>query len=545
MSKFNDYHLNENILKTLNEINFVNPTPIQELAIPQIVDGRDVIACAQTGTGKTAAFMLPILNFLSENPAKKWNGAQVLVLVPTRELAMQVADEAKRFSKHLPHIKTACVYGGVPYPLQKRMLSRGYDILVATPGRLMDHMERGRINLSQVKIFVLDEADRMLDMGFIEPIEHIASQIPTERQTLLFSATIDRKIIPFSKKLQNNPFEIKIEPDRTTKNNIDQQLYYVDDRKHKIQILEHLLQNLEINQSIIFTSTINQTGELADYLQEGGYSTEALHGDMNQRQRTRTINSLRKGNIQILIATDVAARGIDISTISHVINFDLPFQSEDFIHRIGRTGRAGAKGTAITFATYKEDKMIHRINELNGTPLKTFTIEGMEPRPFDKNAINQTRKRKRGRSGSGPRRLESGSPLQIKKPYREQARDQSWDQRREQPRDQRREQPRDQNWEQRREPKRDQNWDQKPSRQSPRFEGKPDYEKGNKGKPFYQAHKKEKSSQGNSGTAFFDPFTNDYGFQKKEKNGKNFPRKRSNASSTPFPRKKQWSKANA
>lgn len=399
VSKFISYDLNENILKTLNEINFTEPTPIQELAIPKICEGRDIIACAQTGTGKTAAFMLPILNYLIQNPAKKMGGAQVLVLVPTRELAMQVADEAKRFSKHLPHIKTACVYGGVPYPMQKRMLAKGYEILVATPGRLMDHMERGRINLSQVKILVLDEADRMLDMGFIEAIEHIATALPATRQTLLFSATIDKKILPFSKKLQTNPFEIKLESDHTVRDNIDQQLYYVDDRKHKLKVLDHLLGNMEMNQTIIFTSTINQTGELADYLQEGGYNTEALHGDMNQRQRTRTINRLRKGDIQILIATDVAARGIDISSITHVINFDLPFQSEDFIHRIGRTGRAGAKGTAITFATYREEKMVNRINELNGIPLKSFTIVGMEPKAVDRATIAAGQRRKRGRSG--------------------------------------------------------------------------------------------------------------------------------------------------
>lgn len=380
MSSFTQFNLDEKILKVLQEIGYQQPTPIQEQAIPKVLEGFDIIASAQTGTGKTAAFMLPILHLLSQPDYKGNGGPQILILVPTRELAMQVAEEAKKFSRHLSKIKTVCIYGGVPYPLQKKDLSSRYEILVATPGRLIDHMQQGRIDFSKIKLLVLDEADRMLDMGFLDAVEQISNAIPKSRQTLLFSATIDRKILPISKKLQNQPHEIVIERNLTTQNHIEQRLYYVDNVHHKLRLLDHLLENTDIQQSIIFTSTIRQANDLANYLYEKGYRSEALHGDMNQRQRSRTINKLRCGQIQLLIATDVAARGIDIASLSHVINFDLPFQSEDFIHRIGRTGRAGAKGIAITFSTHKEEQKLSKINKLMGKPIEQHTVEGMEPK---------------------------------------------------------------------------------------------------------------------------------------------------------------------
>jgi len=374
-------------MKAVDEMGYKVPTPIQAMAIPKILEGCDIFASAQTGTGKTAAFMLPIIHILSEQPETKEkkhaNKPSILILVPTRELAMQVAEEAKKYSKHLPHLKTVCIYGGVPYPIQRRALSSRYDILVATPGRLLDHMEQKRIDLSQIKLFVLDEADRMLDMGFIDDVEHIASTTPQERQTLLFSATLDRKMQRISQKLQKTPVEIRIEADRTAEKNIEQRLYYVDNISHKMRLLEHLIDTIEFNQTIIFTSTICQADEIANHLHEKGHQADSLHGDMNQRQRTRTIDRVRRGDIRILVATDVAARGIDISTLSHVINFDLPFQVENFIHRIGRTGRAGAKGTAISFATYREKNLVLQINKLMGKPLECYTIEGMEPQKKD------------------------------------------------------------------------------------------------------------------------------------------------------------------
>lgn len=400
MSSFSNFSLDERILKALQEIGYQKPTPIQELTIPKVLEGRDVIASAQTGTGKTAAFMLPILHLLSQPDYKGKGGPQILILVPTRELAMQVADEAVKFSKYLSKIKTVCIYGGMPYPPQRKALAGRYEILVGTPGRLIDHMEQGNIDLSNIKLLILDEADRMLDMGFIDAVEHLANASPKSRQTLLFSATIDKKILPFSRKLQNNPHEITVEIAEQTQNNIEQRLYYVDGFNHKIQILEHILETADINQSIVFTGTIHQANELATHLRKKGYSTEALHGDMNQRQRSRTLEKLRMGRIQFLVATDVAARGIDILSLSHVINFDLPFQPQDFIHRIGRTGRAGGKGIAITLAAYKDDFLLSKINKLMGKPIELHTVAGLEPKAKDPSHFNQR----------PPRRFNGGPP---------------------------------------------------------------------------------------------------------------------------------------
>lgn len=378
MSDFLNYGFDERLIRALEEIGFKVPTPIQALAIPQILNRSDLIASAQTGTGKTGAFILPILQLLaSQNSRGK--GPFILVLVPTRELAVQVFGEAKKFGKFLPQIKTVCIYGGVPYPPQKRALASRCDIIVATPGRLIDHMEQGLIDFSNLKMLVLDEADRMLDMGFLPPIEKIAAATPRTRQTLLFSATIDKKILPVSKKLLNNPFEIKAEPTQAQTSSIEQFLYYVDNMGHKTRILEHILETANIEQTILFTSTKRQANELSRYLQDKGYASSALHGDMNQRQRNRTLDKMRRGDLRVLVATDVAARGIDIATISHVINFDLPRNPEDFIHRIGRTGRAGASGIAITFATYHEEQWISKINKLVGSPMTLQSVSGMEP----------------------------------------------------------------------------------------------------------------------------------------------------------------------
>ena len=416
MSTFKEFELDGKILKALEELGYITPTPIQDQAIPKALEGLDLLACAQTGTGKTAAFMLPILDLLANEESGKFIGPKILVLVPTRELAMQVAVETKKFSTYMPEVKTACIYGGVPYPVQKRTLETRYDILVATPGRLIDYMERGKINLSNIKILVLDEADRMLDMGFRDAVEHISAATPATRQTLLFSATIDNKILPFSKKLQKKPFEIRIEPDHSAKANIEQSLYYVDNIGHKVRILEHILENTEIVQAIVFTSTKSQADDLSNQLQDMGQLSAALHGDMNQRQRTRTIDRLRRGNIKILVATDVAARGIDIASLSHVINFDLPYQPEDFIHRIGRTGRAGASGNAITFATYRENRLVSRISQMMGKPLNEVIIEGLEPQKDSYKGggggggrRQDSRSRDRGPRSSGPSRRDGDS----------------------------------------------------------------------------------------------------------------------------------------
>lgn len=405
METFHNFNLNEKLLATLEKIGYKTPTEIQQLAIPKILEKLDIIATAQTGTGKTAAFMLPIIHQLAENPSKT-KCPQVLVLVPTRELAIQVADEAVKFTKNFPHLKTVCVYGGVAYPIQRKALAARYDILVATPGRLIDHMEQGRIDLSGVQTLVLDEADRMLDMGFHRDVEHIAQSCSKERQTLMFSATIDRKVLPFSRKLQNNPFEIRAQTVKTQQSNIEQQLYYVDNLDHKTRLLDHILETVEMHQTIVFTATKHHADQLAQDLEEKGHLSGALHGDMNQRQRTRTIEKMHRGKIRVLVATDVAARGIDIALLSHVINFDLPQNPEDFIHRIGRTGRAGANGVAITFATFREKQMLSRINALLNVPMAAQSIQGLEPKPQE--SSSRPRNKKRASNGAPPKRSFSG-----------------------------------------------------------------------------------------------------------------------------------------
>lgn len=376
---FKDLNLDPAILKAIEQAGFTQPTPIQSEAIPLILQGKDLRASAQTGTGKTAAYLLPALQRLTLPRPRRSISPRVLILVPTRELAIQVSDEAKKHSKFLPKMKTVCIYGGAPYPIQYKELSRPCEILVATPGRLIDHLERGRVDLSFVEILVLDEADRMLDMGFVEPVEQIAAKTPKDRQTLLFSATMQGSVLKLSRNLLNNPAEVSISADTEKHENIEQRLYYVDDLNHKYRLLGHLLNDPEINQAIVFTSTKRFADQLVDELYDQGCKAAALHGDMNQRQRTRTITRLRGGDIRFLIATDVAARGIDVQSISHVINFDLPRSAEDYVHRIGRTGRAGASGLALSFAAHNERHLVTKIEQFTGQSISAHTVAGMEP----------------------------------------------------------------------------------------------------------------------------------------------------------------------
>lgn len=398
---FSDFPLDPAILKTLQEIGFKEPTPIQAASIPPLLEGKDLLASAQTGTGKTAAFLLPLIHKIAHASAY---GAypQALILVPTRELALQVAEAAKQFTRHHPHIKTVCVFGGVPYPVQRKALSKRFSILVATPGRLIDHIEQGRINLGGVQTLILDEADRMLDMGFIDPVEHIASLCPVDRQTLLFSATLDHKILPLSKRLQKDATQLRMTPTDTAKKNIEQRLYIADDLNHKERLLARLLETGELKQTIVFTSTKRQADQLARKLEEKGTAVRALHGDMRQRQRTRTVEDMRRGHFDVLVATDVAGRGIDIPTLSHVVNFDLPNTAEDFIHRIGRTGRAGAKGTAISFASHREKRNMGHIEKQLGSPIAIHTLEGLEPKFQDSPRPSGPR---RPGNNFGPRRF--------------------------------------------------------------------------------------------------------------------------------------------
>lgn len=395
---FKEFITSREILDTLEEMGYTSPTPIQAKAIPEIKKGSDLRASAPTGTGKTAAILLPLMERLLTPSPIKGMGPRVLILVPTRELAMQVAQEAAKYAKKLSKVKTICIFGGAPFPPQYKDLSKPHEILVATPGRLMDHMERGRINFSRLEAFILDEADRMLDMGFIDAVEEIAKATPANRQTLLFSATMKGAVLNLSKRLLKDPVEISVVAEFAKHDLINQKLHRVDDITHKYRLLDHLLADEAISQAIVFTSTKHQADQLADKLARGGVKSAVLHGGLKQSQRTRTITRIRKGEVRVLVATDVAARGIDVPAISHVINFDLPNNAEDYVHRIGRTGRAGATGIAFSFAAPRDEEIIRAIERFTGQKIETVSLPGFE--------ANIT--------SSAPRRRQSP---QKKKPY--------------------------------------------------------------------------------------------------------------------------------
>jgi len=367
------------ILKAVQDAGYTVPSPIQAQAIPEALAGHDLMASAQTGTGKTAAFILPALQKLSVEAAVRGKGPRILVLTPTRELAQQVSDAANKYGKNM-RVKVVSILGGMPYPLQNKLLSGFVDILVATPGRLIDHIERGRIDFSRLEMLVLDEADRMLDMGFIDDVERIAAATPATRQTLLFSATLEGAIGNLAMRLLKSPKRISVASSQARHENIEQRLMYVDDMAHKNRLLDHLLRDVDLNQALVFTATKRDADMLADELSAAGHAAAALHGDMNQRERNRTLLNLRKGNVRVLVATDVAARGIDVAGITHVINFDLPKFAEDYVHRIGRTGRAGATGIAVSFASNRDAMNLKKIERFTGQPIKAHTVEGMEPK---------------------------------------------------------------------------------------------------------------------------------------------------------------------
>lgn len=381
---FTHFKLHANILKAIQDSGYTTPSPIQAKAIPVILAGKDLIASAQTGTGKTAAFVLPTLQYLLNNPSTHGK-PQVLVLSPTRELAQQIEASAKQYGKHM-RFTAASIVGGMPYRQQFRQLSRPLDMIIATPGRFMDIMERpNSLDLSHIKVFILDEADRMLDMGFIDDVAHIAKHLEKvsregERQTLLFSATIDSRIAKLAKNLLNDPEIVEITPAKAGHTQIEQRLYIANDTAHKNKLLDSILESESIHQGIIFSATKRHADSFAKHLRDHGHEAVAMHGDMKQTQRIRTIEQLRNGKIQFLVATDVAARGIDVRGISHVINYDLPRTGEDYTHRIGRTGRAGNTGIAITFALSSEGRTIQQIERTLGISLPQCTVPGLEPR---------------------------------------------------------------------------------------------------------------------------------------------------------------------
>ena len=410
--KFADLNLDKNILSAVRSEGYESPTPIQAQAIPFALDGRDIMASAQTGSGKTAAFLLPTLQKLTKRSEKPGKGPRALVLTPTRELAAQVEKNALAYAKNMRWFRTVSIVGGASFGYQTRALSKPVDLIVATPGRLMDLMQSGKVDFERLEVLILDEADRMLDMGFIDDIETIVEATPTDRQTLLFSATWDGAVGKLARKLTKDPEIIEVER-VDDQGKIEEQLLYCDDMRHKNRLLDHILRDANIDQCVIFTSTKAMTEVIADELYEKGFAANCLHGDMPQGWRNRTLMDLRKGRCKILVATDVAARGIDVPTITHVINYDLPKQAEDYVHRIGRTGRAGRTGIAITFAEVNEYVKVHKIEKYIGRKLPELTIEGMEP----------TRKRKsaggkpKGKGGWGDRK--SGGWRGDKKPGKE------------------------------------------------------------------------------------------------------------------------------
>jgi superfamily II DNA/RNA helicase len=379
---FTTLGLSDLLLRAVQAAGYTSATPVQAQAIPEVLAGHDLMVCAQTGTGKTAAFMLPALQRLAADAGKRPIGApRVLVLTPTRELAQQVTDAAMKYGKFLRHASVAAIVGGVSYIQQNRALAQQLDILVATPGRLTDHLTRGRLDLSRVELLVLDEADRMLDMGFVEAVEHIAGATPAQRQTLLFSATLDGAIARLARRILRAPRMVSVEGAKERHANIEQRLHFVDDRAHKDRLLEHLLRDAEVKQAIVFTATKRDADDIAGDLQSQGHAVAALHGDMNQHHRTRALSAMKQGRIRVLVATDVAARGIDVAGISHVINYDLPRDAESYVHRIGRTGRAGAKGLALSFAHRGERGLLARIEGFTGQRIAAHVVPGFEPKP--------------------------------------------------------------------------------------------------------------------------------------------------------------------
>lgn len=391
---FDHLNLHSKLLEALNAARYSSPTEVQSAVIPEVLEGFDLLGSAQTGTGKTAAFLLPTIHKLVSYPSKRGKGPRALILVPTRELADQIEAQARKYTKYLPHIKAVSVVGGVPYRKQIPKLKRSLDILIATPGRLIDLIHQKAVEFPRLEMLILDEADRMLDMGFVKPVEAIAAQTPKNRQTLMFSATLQGSIIKLSNKLLKEPKEITIAAQHDKHENIDQKVLYVDDKSHKNRLLDHILSQDEVTNAIVFTSTKRHAGKLVEDLKDKGFLSGALHGDMHQRQRKRTIAQLRNGTINILVATDVAARGIDVQSISHVINFDLPENAEDYVHRIGRTGRAGAIGTALTFVAGHDAPMMKRIEKFTGQTIAPEVIPGFEHNP---NKQSKKPPRKRGR----------------------------------------------------------------------------------------------------------------------------------------------------
>src|SRR5437899_10854921 len=420
---FESLGLSAPVLQAVTEKGYTTPTPIQEKAIPIVLMGRDVLGCAQTGTGKTASFVLPMIDILAEGRAKA-RMPRSLILEPTRELAAQVAENFETYGKH-NKLTMALLIGGVSFPDQERVLERGADVLIATPGRLLDHIERGGILLNDVKILVIDEADRMLDMGFIPDVERIVSLLPQLRQTLFFSATMPPEIKRLADRFLSNPKEVTVSPPASAGTNIVQGLVVVLEAEQR-EALRALIKSQDVKNAIVFCNRKRDVALLQGSLKKHGFNAGALHGDMSQPARMETLDRFKQGEIQILVASDVAARGLDIVDMSHVFNFDVPFSPEDYVHRIGRTGRAGKIGHSFTLASPSDGGLVEAIEKLIGTIIPRIDVPGIETMALE---AGDGRRRGRGRGGRsggrsggdrsrGPRR-EAKEPREHREPRQE------------------------------------------------------------------------------------------------------------------------------
>jgi ATP-dependent RNA helicase RhlE len=412
--RFSDFGLAEPILRALTDQGYVHPTPIQAAAIPIVIQGRDVMGAAQTGTGKTASFSLPIIQLLmahanpSMSPAR--HPVRALVLTPTRELAVQVAENVKAYAQHTP-LRSTVVFGGMDMKGQTIILKGGVEIVIATPGRLLDHVEQKNVSLGQVQMLVMDEADRMLDMGFLPDLQRIINMLPKKRQNLMFSATFSPEIKKLANSFLNDPVVIEVARSNATADKVTQVVYKVAE-DIKRDVVEHLIRGRDLKQVLVFSNTKIGASRLARHLEQSGIRATAIHGDKTQQERMAALEAFKKFETDVLVATDVAARGLDISDLPCVINFDLPYNAEDYVHRIGRTGRAGASGDAISVFSDKDERLLADIEKLIKQTITRGELAGFNPPP-----VRGGRDSERAPERS-PRRTEGTSPVRAERPER-------------------------------------------------------------------------------------------------------------------------------